>query len=174
MTGYLGWHWKVKARPLCVHGAKYHNHVLLDSELLYAISIAPSFNHIIKLTYSLFILHFIYWPLFHWTIFIFQLKLTFFCRQFSWKILGYLNILMNAAVCLLCDNEPFIILSSRHDRFYNQLYNLFCSQSKLILLLLSASYECSLYRYHVWPQGHEPTNFAKWRTATTPFRVCVL
>ena len=27
------------------------------------------------------------------------------------------------------------------------------------------------YRYHVWTKGHAPTNFAKWRTATTPYRV---
>jgi glycosyltransferase-like protein LARGE len=26
-------------------------------------------------------------------------------------------------------------------------------------------------RYHVWTKGHAPTNFAKWRTATTPYRV---
>uniref|UniRef100_A0AAY4AZP1 LARGE xylosyl- and glucuronyltransferase 1 n=1 Tax=Denticeps clupeoides TaxID=299321 RepID=A0AAY4AZP1_9TELE len=27
------------------------------------------------------------------------------------------------------------------------------------------------FRYHVWMKGHAPTNFAKWRTATTPYRV---
>lgn len=26
-------------------------------------------------------------------------------------------------------------------------------------------------RYHVWTKGHAPTNFAKWRTATMPYRV---
>eukprot|EP00069_Balaena_mysticetus_P007869 bmy_19364T0 len=26
-------------------------------------------------------------------------------------------------------------------------------------------------QYHVWTKGHAPTNFAKWRTATTPYRV---
>uniref|UniRef100_A0A8C0YTN8 LARGE xylosyl- and glucuronyltransferase 1 n=2 Tax=Cyprinus carpio TaxID=7962 RepID=A0A8C0YTN8_CYPCA len=26
-------------------------------------------------------------------------------------------------------------------------------------------------RYHVWTKGHAPTDFAKWRTATTPYRV---
>ncbi|KAM9312622.1 xylosyl- and glucuronyltransferase LARGE1 isoform 2-T2 [Gastrophryne carolinensis] len=26
-------------------------------------------------------------------------------------------------------------------------------------------------RYHVWTKGHAPTNFAKWRTATTPYKV---
>lgn len=29
----------------------------------------------------------------------------------------------------------------------------------------------SLSRYHVWPKGHAPTNYAKWRTATTPYKV---
>lgn len=29
-------------------------------------------------------------------------------------------------------------------------------------------------RYHVWTKGHAPTNFAKWRTATTPYKVCNL
>ncbi len=27
------------------------------------------------------------------------------------------------------------------------------------------------FRYHVWSRGHDATNFAKWRTATTPYRV---
>uniref|UniRef100_A0A8B9HBC3 LARGE xylosyl- and glucuronyltransferase 1 n=1 Tax=Astyanax mexicanus TaxID=7994 RepID=A0A8B9HBC3_ASTMX len=27
------------------------------------------------------------------------------------------------------------------------------------------------FRYHVWTKGHAPTNFAKWRTATTPYMV---
>lgn len=27
------------------------------------------------------------------------------------------------------------------------------------------------YRYHVWTKGHAPTNYAKWRTATTPYKV---
>lgn len=27
------------------------------------------------------------------------------------------------------------------------------------------------FRYHVWPKGHAPTNYAKWRTATTPYKV---
>ncbi|XP_029767348.1 LARGE xylosyl- and glucuronyltransferase 2 isoform X3 [Terrapene carolina triunguis] len=26
-------------------------------------------------------------------------------------------------------------------------------------------------RYHVWPKGHAPTDYAKWRTATVPYRV---
>lgn len=27
------------------------------------------------------------------------------------------------------------------------------------------------FRYHVWQKGHAPTNFAKWRTATTPYTI---
>ena len=27
------------------------------------------------------------------------------------------------------------------------------------------------FRYHVWPQGHRATNYAKWKTATTPYRI---
>ncbi|XP_027899736.1 xylosyl- and glucuronyltransferase LARGE1 isoform X2 [Xiphophorus couchianus] len=31
--------------------------------------------------------------------------------------------------------------------------------------------QLSMDRYHVWTKGHAPTNFAKWRTATTPYKV---
>lgn len=27
------------------------------------------------------------------------------------------------------------------------------------------------FRYHVWPQGHAPTDFTRWRSATTPYKV---
>lgn len=27
------------------------------------------------------------------------------------------------------------------------------------------------FRYHVWTKGHDATNFAKWRTATTPYKI---
>uniref|UniRef100_UPI00358F8CC7 xylosyl- and glucuronyltransferase LARGE1-like isoform X2 n=1 Tax=Myxine glutinosa TaxID=7769 RepID=UPI00358F8CC7 len=27
------------------------------------------------------------------------------------------------------------------------------------------------FRYHVWTKGHGPTNYARWRTATTPYHV---
>lgn len=27
------------------------------------------------------------------------------------------------------------------------------------------------FRYHVWPKGHAPTNYTKWRTATSPYKV---
>lgn len=37
--------------------------------------------------------------------------------------------------------------------------------------LSNNSFLFSPFRYHVWTKGHAPTNFAKWRTATTPYRV---
>ena len=27
------------------------------------------------------------------------------------------------------------------------------------------------FRYHVWTKGHKATDYARWRTATTPYRV---
>ncbi|CAM4456373.1 unnamed protein product [Lepidochelys olivacea] len=33
------------------------------------------------------------------------------------------------------------------------------------------TFSCVYSRYHVWTKGHAPTNFAKWRTATTPYQV---
>jgi hypothetical protein len=27
------------------------------------------------------------------------------------------------------------------------------------------------FRYHIWPRGHSATDFAKWKTATTPYKV---
>ena len=44
------------------------------------------------------------------------------------------------------------------------------SLSLSVSVSLSVSLSLSL-RYHVWTKGHAPTNFAKWRTATTPYRV---
>lgn len=28
-----------------------------------------------------------------------------------------------------------------------------------------------LHRYHEWPQGHAPTDYARWREAQAPYRV---
>lgn len=27
------------------------------------------------------------------------------------------------------------------------------------------------FRYHVWTKGHDATNYGKWRTATTPYKI---
>ena len=29
------------------------------------------------------------------------------------------------------------------------------------------------FRYHVWTKGHKATDYARWRTATTPYRVSI-
>lgn len=38
-------------------------------------------------------------------------------------------------------------------------------------LLTQSLISVSPRRYHVWPKGHAPTDYAKWRTATVPYRV---
>lgn len=45
------------------------------------------------------------------------------------------------------------------------------SMSFLCLIFYVAEVNISILRYHVWTKGHAPTNFAKWRTATTPYKV---
>ena len=45
------------------------------------------------------------------------------------------------------------------------------SSSKLLLTHLYTSLSPCRPRYHVWTKGHAPTNYAKWRTATTPYKV---
>uniref|UniRef100_A0A7N6BV38 LARGE xylosyl- and glucuronyltransferase 1 n=1 Tax=Anabas testudineus TaxID=64144 RepID=A0A7N6BV38_ANATE len=59
------------------------------------------------------------------------------------------NLLRNVAMQQV--NTPYMFLS---DIDFLPMYGLF-----------------EYLRYHVWTKGHAPTNFAKWRTATTPYRV---
>uniref|UniRef100_A0AAQ4NVL0 LARGE xylosyl- and glucuronyltransferase 1 n=1 Tax=Gasterosteus aculeatus aculeatus TaxID=481459 RepID=A0AAQ4NVL0_GASAC len=59
------------------------------------------------------------------------------------------NLLRNVAMRHV--NTPFMFLS---DIDFLPMYGLY-----------------EYLRYHVWTKGHAPTNFAKWRTATTPYRV---
>lgn len=42
---------------------------------------------------------------------------------------------------------------------------------KMNKLLLLFFFNLLIGRYHVWTKGHAPTNYAKWRTATTPYKV---
>ncbi|XP_059161962.1 xylosyl- and glucuronyltransferase LARGE1-like [Physella acuta] len=55
--------------------------------------------------------------------------------------------------------------------FETQRYRLQFPKSKTELLSMLDMGTLFTFRYHVWPKGHEPTNFAKWRTATTPYTV---
>ncbi|XP_005415110.2 PREDICTED: glycosyltransferase-like protein LARGE1, partial [Chinchilla lanigera] len=50
-------------------------------------------------------------------------------------------------------------------------YRLSFPKSKAELLTMLDMGTLFTFRYHVWTKGHAPTNFAKWRTATTPYRV---
>ncbi|XP_078671272.1 xylosyl- and glucuronyltransferase LARGE1-like isoform X1 [Branchiostoma floridae x Branchiostoma belcheri] len=50
-------------------------------------------------------------------------------------------------------------------------YRLSFPKSKAELLSMLDMGTLYTFRYHVWQKGHAPTNYAKWRTATTPYRV---
>ncbi|XP_013774124.1 LARGE xylosyl- and glucuronyltransferase 1-like [Limulus polyphemus] len=55
--------------------------------------------------------------------------------------------------------------------FETQRYRLSFPKSKAELLSMLDMGTLFTFRYHVWTRGHSPTNYAKWRTATTPYRV---
>ncbi|XP_076311862.1 xylosyl- and glucuronyltransferase LARGE2s-like isoform X2 [Tachypleus tridentatus] len=55
--------------------------------------------------------------------------------------------------------------------FETQRYRLSFPKSKAELLSMLDMGTLFTFRYHVWTRGHAPTNYAKWRTATTPYRV---
>ncbi|ESO84696.1 hypothetical protein LOTGIDRAFT_196563 [Lottia gigantea] len=55
--------------------------------------------------------------------------------------------------------------------FETQRYRLTYPKSKSELLSMLHMGSLFTFRFHVWPQGHSPTNFDKWRTATTPYTV---
>lgn len=55
--------------------------------------------------------------------------------------------------------------------FETQRYRLSFPKSKAELLSMLDMGTLFTFRYHVWQKGHAPTNFGKWRTATTPYRV---
>ncbi|XP_028431122.1 xylosyl- and glucuronyltransferase LARGE2s isoform X2 [Perca flavescens] len=50
-------------------------------------------------------------------------------------------------------------------------YRLSFPKSKAELLSMLDMGALYTFRYHVWPKGHAPSNYAKWRTATTPYKV---
>ncbi|XP_074660287.1 xylosyl- and glucuronyltransferase LARGE1-like isoform X2 [Tubulanus polymorphus] len=55
--------------------------------------------------------------------------------------------------------------------FETQRYKLDFPKSKAELISMLDMGTIVTFRYHVWPKGHAPTNFAKWRTATMPYSV---
>ncbi|XP_075423642.1 xylosyl- and glucuronyltransferase LARGE2 [Ascaphus truei] len=50
-------------------------------------------------------------------------------------------------------------------------YRLSFPKSKAELLSMLDMGALYTFRYHVWEKGHSPTNYGKWRTATTPYHV---
>ncbi|XP_068596788.1 xylosyl- and glucuronyltransferase LARGE2s [Brachionichthys hirsutus] len=50
-------------------------------------------------------------------------------------------------------------------------YRLSFPKSKAELLSMLDVGTLYTFRYHLWPKGHAPTDYAKWRTATKPYRV---
>ncbi|KAK2715835.1 hypothetical protein QYM36_010410 [Artemia franciscana] len=55
--------------------------------------------------------------------------------------------------------------------FETQRYRLNFPKSKAELLSMLDLGTLFTFRYHDWPQGHAPTNYARWRTATTPYKI---
>ncbi|XP_043233397.1 LARGE xylosyl- and glucuronyltransferase 1-like isoform X2 [Amphibalanus amphitrite] len=55
--------------------------------------------------------------------------------------------------------------------FETQRYRLTFPESKAELLNMLDMGDLFTFRYHVWAKGHAPTDFGKWRTATTPYTV---
>ncbi|XP_072842085.2 xylosyl- and glucuronyltransferase LARGE2 isoform X1 [Pogona vitticeps] len=50
-------------------------------------------------------------------------------------------------------------------------YRLTFPKSKAELVSMLDVGSLYTFRYHVWPQGHAATDYAKWRTATVPYQV---
>ena len=55
--------------------------------------------------------------------------------------------------------------------FETQRYRISFPKTKAELLSMLDMGTLFTFRYHVWTRGHAPTNYANWRTATTPYRI---
>lgn len=55
--------------------------------------------------------------------------------------------------------------------FETERYRTSIPQKKSEILSMLDMGTLFTFRYHVWPKGHSPTNYAKWRVATTPYKV---
>lgn len=56
--------------------------------------------------------------------------------------------------------------------FVSPLHSSFLLHSRCLSSVLLNFYLC--FRHHEWSKGHAPTNYAKWRSATTPYTVRTL
>lgn len=55
--------------------------------------------------------------------------------------------------------------------FETQRYRTTFPRSKAELIRMLDMGTLFTFRYHVWPKGHAPTNYVKWRSATKSYRV---
>lgn len=55
--------------------------------------------------------------------------------------------------------------------FETLLYRMPFPKSKAALIQMLDDNKVYTFRYHVWPRGHAPTDFVKWRTSTAPYKV---
>ncbi|XP_069596151.1 xylosyl- and glucuronyltransferase LARGE2 isoform X1 [Ranitomeya imitator] len=67
----------------------------------------------------------------------------------------------------MADTQKALIVPA----FETLRYRLSFPKSKAELLSMLDMGALYTFRYHVWEKGHAPTNYAKWRTATTSYRV---
>uniref|UniRef100_A0AAZ3PAH1 Uncharacterized protein n=1 Tax=Oncorhynchus tshawytscha TaxID=74940 RepID=A0AAZ3PAH1_ONCTS len=79
---------------------------------------------------------------------------------------------------LSMDRKSVVQLDMAHTKkalvvpaFETLRYRLSFPKSKAELLSMLDMGTLYTFRYHVWTKGHAPTNYAKWRTATTPYKV---
>lgn len=84
-------------------------------------------------------------------------------------------ILRFSISCSWTNMETYIIICMLQalviPAFETQRYRITFPKKKSELLHMLDMGTLFTFRYHVWTKGHAPTNFAKWRTATTPYKV---
>ncbi|XP_043963504.1 LARGE xylosyl- and glucuronyltransferase 1 isoform X1 [Gambusia affinis] len=81
---------------------------------------------------------------------------------------GLYEYLRKSVVLLdMANNKKALVVPA----FETLRYRLSFPKSKAELLSQLDMGTLFTFRYHVWTKGHAPTNFAKWRTATTPYKV---
>ncbi|XP_072554648.1 xylosyl- and glucuronyltransferase LARGE2s isoform X2 [Paramormyrops kingsleyae] len=88
------------------------------------------------------------------------------------------NLLRNVALRHASTAKSVLQLDLAHTKkalvvpaFETLRYRLSFPKSKAELLSMLDMGTLYPFRYHVWTKGHAPTNYAKWRTATTPYKV---
>nr|XP_061811239.1 xylosyl- and glucuronyltransferase LARGE2s-like [Nerophis lumbriciformis] len=81
---------------------------------------------------------------------------------------GLYNYLRKTVMQLdMANNKKALVVPA----FETLRYRLSFPKSKAELLSMLDMGTLYTFRYHVWPKGHAPSNYAKWRTATTPYKV---